>query len=355
MACNFILIKGKNKGNNCKNKEKHSLNNKKYCLRHFKILNTSNILNNKKENLNNIEIDLMKLEDTNINSIYNTYINNLNLPVIKGFTFIKLLNNGSFGDVYQIQDNDTKLNYAIKLSKNTKKSQDLLYFEFTLLFSHFNDKNVNYFPKLLSYPKTSYKKLDRCSYMILELFEEDILDRYNRYSDEYKNLSETQVKSYILQIIDIIEYIHSKHYVYIDIKPENFMFTSKDSDVIKIVDFGLCRKYVDFKGNHIKCTPLSNRIGTDSYSSIRMMSGKHPSRIDDLECIGYLLLSLYHNQLPWFDKDTLTTVLRKKKNITENKLYINSPDYIKNFINLTREHTQFELKPNYNQFKQLLQ
>ena len=72
--------------------------------------------------------------------------------------------------------------------------------------------------------------------MVLEYFEETLRQRSLR-----QELSEQQIKSYGLQILDIIEYIHQKRYLYIDIKPENFMFKLKGDEDIKIIDFGLSR------------------------------------------------------------------------------------------------------------------
>ena len=63
------------------------------------------------------------------------------------------------------------------------------------------------------------------------------------------------------------------------------MFKSKDDEEIRIIDFG--QKYLDFKGKHIPSEKLSNPIGTDLYSSVRMMECEQPGRIDGIECIGY--------------------------------------------------------------------
>ena len=157
--------------------------------------------------------------------------------------------------------------------------------------------------------------------MVLEYFKETLRQRSLR-----QELSEQQIKSYGLQILDIIEYIHQKRYLYIDIKPENFMFKSKDDENIKIIDFGLCQKYVSFKGKHIPPKTLSNPIGTDLYSSIRMMKCEQPGRIDDIECVGYLMLEL-HSGLPWSNV-SFDEMLSKKSDIVA---FLGVPEYIRVF------------------------
>lgn len=39
--------------------------------------------------------------------------------------------------------------------------------------------------------------------------------------------------------MEAVNYIHKHQIVHRDIKPENFVFMDKDSDVIKMIDFGL--------------------------------------------------------------------------------------------------------------------
>lgn len=145
----------------------------------------------------------------------------------------------------------------------------------------------------------SYHRAKTETYLVLEYFEETLRQRSLR-----QELAEEQIKSYGLQILNIIEYIHRKKYLYIDIKPENLMFKSKDDENIKIIDFGLCQKYLNYKGKHISPKRLSNPIGTDLYSSIRMMKCEQPGSIDDIECVGYLMLEV-HCGLPWSSAEFL--------------------------------------------------
>ena len=59
-----------------------------------------------------------------------------------------------------------------------------------------------------------------------------------------------------VQVIDLLKYIHSKHLVHLDIKPQNILIgTRKKEHILHIVDFGLSKKYFDSEtGKHIPLT-----------------------------------------------------------------------------------------------------
>ena len=73
-------------------------------------------------------------------------------------------------------------------------------------------------------------------------------------------------------------------------KPENFMV---NEDCVKILDFGLTTEFIK-GGNHIALANYGFQ-GTSAFGSISCLEGKNGFRKDDLESLGYSIMSLIDN------------------------------------------------------------
>lgn len=55
------------------------------------------------------------------------------------------------------------------------------------------------------------------------------------------------------QLLDRIEWVHSKGIIYNDIEPDNFLVgLGEKQDKIFLIDFGSCQKYQEANGQHLK-------------------------------------------------------------------------------------------------------
>lgn len=120
------------------------------------------------------------------------------------------------------------------------------------------------------------------------------------------------------QMISRLEFLHKKGFIHCDIKPENMLLgRGYNSNVIYLIDFGLSKRYIDEKGNHIDYGESNIVCGTARYMSINGHLGINLSRRDDMESLGYVLIYLLKGSLPWqglASKKTPSKIKRKSSN-----------------------------------------
>lgn len=101
------------------------------------------------------------------------------------------------------------------------------------------------------------------------------------------------------QMIQRLEFLHSRGLIHRDMKPENFMMgTGKMHHHVYLIDFGLSKRYRD-GDTHIPFKDGKSMVGTARYCSVHTHLGFDQSRRDDMEALGYLLVYFLKGTLPW--------------------------------------------------------
>ena len=176
-------------------------------------------------------------------------------------------------------------------------------------------------------------------------------------SDEGGTLTQKDCCMISLQIIDILEYIHSKFFIHRDIKPENFLIGDPDIYNIYLIDFGLAKKYRSSRTKkHISFNITKKFTGSVRYASCNALRGAELSRRDDLESAGYTILYLFKGKLPWQNikaksrKQKLRRIYKIKKYIKPEKMCENLPIEMAEYIKYVRT-LEFEEKPDYDRLR----
>ena len=198
----------------------------------------------------------------------------------------KVLGKGSFGWVFRGKNIIDNSEVAIKIEKRNATAH-LLEFEsnFFLIFKGYG------IPEIKSYGRSG-------NYYVL--VEELLGKNLCEIKISIRNYTLKDIAMMAIQIIDRIEYVHSKNIIHRDIKPENFLNGYKNKSTIYIIDFGISRKYRSSRtGKHVKFSLTGKMFGTVRYVSYNGSRGVEQSRRDDLESIGYMLIYLIKGKLPW--------------------------------------------------------
>ena len=269
-----------------------------------------------------------------------------NSIIFKKYRVKKKLGEGAFGDVYigsSIENNEL---VAIKVEQR-KIAKPLLETEAFFLYSL----------RGLGIPEVlSFGRLRNYNVLVEPLLDKSLFDLF---AERRKRLALEDICLIAKQVIDRIQWVHSKNIVHRDIKPDNFLIGRKDPNVIYLIDFGLSKKYKSSTtGKHIKFGFTGKLTGTVRFASANALRGGEQSRRDDLESIGYMIIFFMRGRLPWQGvtgnkkMERYLKIYKMKKNVAPEDLCKSLPKQMTDFMRYVKQ-LEFEQEPDYNYLRNL--
>ena len=161
------------------------------------------------------------------------------------------------------------------------------------------------------------------TYMVMDLLGQSLEEIF---AQRKRKLSLKSVVMISLQLIERIEYIHSKGILHRDIKPDNFLVgKGARANKVYLIDFGLAKRFVKENG-HIQYRESKTLTGTARYASLNTHLGVEQSRRDDIECLAYVLFYFMKSSLPWQNmrarnkREKYERIMEKKMTTTYDEL-----------------------------------
>jgi len=269
------------------------------------------------------------------------------------YEVVKRLGAGCFGEVWKGTSTKTKENVAMKFEFRESKSAPQLFREVEVIKSLRDGGDpqgvVNYY---------YYGKEGSFNCMVMEMLGKSLEDHVQSCGGK---LTATTTGLIAEQVLQRIEFLHSKRMLHRDIKPENFMFGIKNKiHHVYIIDFGLSKLYWDSaKNSHsLQKTGLS-LTGTARYASINAHKGIEQSRRDDLEAIGHMFLYFLRCVLPWSGLDAKTQeekyrkICEKKEQTPIDDLCRGFPEQFGEYLKICRG-LGFNERPDYNKLYEMI-
>lgn len=255
------------------------------------------------------------------------------------------IGSGSFGDIYKGVNVQTGEEVAMKVESAKAKHPQLIY-ESKLL------KHLQGAPGIA---QIYYCDAEAdFNIMVMELLGPSLEDLFNLCSRQFTLRTILMIAD---QVLDRVEYLHSKNFIHRDIKPDNFLVgrvNGPSQGVIYMIDYGLAKKYRDPKTHqHIPYRENKNLTGTARYASISAHLGSEQSRRDDLEAVGYVLMYFCRaGTLPWqgikanTKQEKYHKIMEKKMSTPVEVLCKGYPPEFATYLNYCRQ-LRFEDRPDY--------
>ncbi|KAL6726726.1 hypothetical protein Aduo_008667 [Ancylostoma duodenale] len=205
------------------------------------------------------------------------------------FEVMKVLGNGSFGQVLDVKCLETGKRFAIKKALRTFESSGKRRRQLLEVINH---ESISPHPNIVRFEK-AWEERGRL-YIQTELCGPNL----HHYRAEFGPLSEDELWTVLVDTLKALEHLHSEKMLHLDVKPSN-IFISVDNTMCKLGDFGLAV-------NLNMTSADSAEDGDRNYMAPELLN-EPPTSAADMYSLGITMLELATN----VDVEADRTVIRE--------------------------------------------
>ncbi|XP_037671968.1 myosin light chain kinase 3 isoform X2 [Choloepus didactylus] len=207
----------------------------------------------------------------------------------------QVLGGGRFGQVHRCTEKATGLTLAAKIIKvkSTKDREDVKN-EINIMNQLSHKNLIQLYDAFES--KNSFT-------LIMEYVDGGEL--FDRITDDECHLTELDVILFTKQICEGVHYLHQHYILHLDLKPENILCVNQTGHQVKIIDFGLARRYKPRE-------KLKVNFGTPEFLAPEVVNYEFVSFPTDMWSVGvitYMLLSGLSPFLGETDAETMNFIM----------------------------------------------
>ncbi|NXE46612.1 SPEG kinase, partial [Casuarius casuarius] len=231
----------------------------------------------------------------------------------KPYTFLDEKARGRFGVIRLCKENATGKHFMAKIVPYEAERKQSVLQEYEILKALHHERIMALHEAYIT-PRYLVLICENCAGKEI-LY--SIVDRF-RYSED-------DVVSYVLQLLQGLEYLHSRRIVHLDIKPDNVVISGMNA--LKIIDFGSAQTY-----NPLLLRQLGRRVGTLEYMSPEVVKGDPVGSAADVWGVGVLTFIMLSGRSPFFELDPIET---------ENRILAGRFDAFKLYPNVSQSAALF--------------